>query len=306
MSGRGHRTLLGFPAMGLLNLLIIYGLWSSTFLLIKIVLGGRHGVPPFLLGAVRMLCAGAAMIAIASLKRQSLRVNGAELRGIGLSSLLIWGGGGALLVWGMGAVSSGMAAIITASIPAFTLLLEHATTKKPLSASLIGCLVLGFGGLLVIVWPAMPGAQHGGAGGIVAVVLSSVCCALGFCLQRRHRTELPVLVVAGYQLIVSACLFAVLSMLCQESMPDITRRQTVAWAALTVVTAIGVMSFSHALRTLPIGVVMTYAYVNPVIGLLLGWLVLDERMSATGIGGAIAIVVSVAGLFNASQGEEGR
>jgi len=107
----------GLPLLGLVNLLIIYILWSSTFLAIKVTVAGEGGIPPFMMGTGRMFVAGVSLLSIGYLRKHRLKPLKQEILVISISSLLIWSGGTALLTWGMQYIQSGLAALITASVP---------------------------------------------------------------------------------------------------------------------------------------------------------------------------------------------
>jgi len=120
----------------------------------------------------------------------------------------------------------------------------------------------------------------------------------GSVLQSRYQVNLSTAVSAGYQQIIGGLCLLFIAMLMNEPMPQPVMEAWFAWGYLLLFGSIlAFTSFVNALRLLPTKIVMTYPYVNPVIAVFLGWLILEEAVSMWTLAGAILILLGVAGVF---------
>jgi len=283
--------------LGLINLLIVYVLWSSTFLAIRVAVIGQDGIPPFLMGTGRMFVAGVSLLIIGYLNKHRLKPSKQEVIVIITSSLLIWGGGTALLTWGMQHVQSVVAALITASVPIFVAVVNAILKREFPSLLLTSSLLLGFCGLSTIVWPSLVNGKSTEMAALLAVVCSAILCAVGFAIQSRFTVTLSAQIFSGYQLLAASSIFGSLMLFNHESLPQISFVALLAWGYLTVTTGLGVMAFAYILKLLPINIAMTYAYVNPVLALFWGWLILKEQVLIATLLGAVMVILAVIGVF---------
>jgi drug/metabolite transporter (DMT)-like permease len=287
----------GLPLLGLVNLVIIYILWSSTFLAIRITVAGEGGIPPFMMGTGRMFVAGASLLIIGYLSKHRLKPLKQEMFVILISSLFIWSGGTALLTWGMQYIQSGLAALITAAVPNVVALINAMISRLRPSLLLVSSLILGFCGMVIIVWPSILKGNLFEITSLIAVIFSAVLCAVGLVIQSRHTVTLSPQVFSGYQLLGSSIVFGSLMLLDNESLFQLSLRVVLAWGYLTIVTGLGVTAFTYILKLLPINIAMTYAYINPVLALFWGWWLLKEEILIKTAFGALMVILAVIGVF---------
>jgi drug/metabolite transporter (DMT)-like permease len=148
---------------------------------------------------------------------------------------------------------------------------------------------------------AYPGLRSGVRADVVSVIvllLGSLSWGLGSLLQRRHPVDLDAIASAAYQQLFGGLGVLSLSFIVGEPLPTPTPMAWLGFAFLLVFGSLfAFTSYLTALRLLPTRVVFTYAYVNPVLAALLGWLFLDERISGWTLGGAALVLLGVAGTF---------
>jgi drug/metabolite transporter (DMT)-like permease len=140
----------------------------------------------------------------------------------------------------------------------------------------------------------------------VALLLSPLCWALGSVFQARRPVNLSPQVMSGYHHLTALFGFLIASLALGEPIPHPSVSAWLAWGYLVIfASAIAFTSYVLALRLLPINIVMTYAYINPVLALFLGWLVLDESITLRTLCGAGLVVLSVFAIFHARQQRKG-
>jgi drug/metabolite transporter (DMT)-like permease len=134
--------------------------------------------------------------------------------------------------------------------------------------------------------------------GVIAVAFAAISWGLGSIVVNRRRLDLDPMVISGWQQLAGGVGFAVIAMLVAEPAPKPTPEAWAAWAYLVVFgSLVAFTCFVYALKLLPTTVVMTYAYVNPVIAVLLGWIVLSEPITLFTVVGMTLIVGGVYGVF---------
>jgi drug/metabolite transporter (DMT)-like permease len=279
----------------------IYVVWGSTFLAIAIVV---RDLPPFFSMALRHLVAGGLLFAWVWWRRGRLRLGprewGAALVFGGL--LFVVGHGG--LAWAQQDVPSGVAALLVGTIPFwFALLARIAFGEKLGRRALVG-LVLGFAGLALLVDPS----GQGGAEPVGALVigLGAFAWAAGSVSARRLPLPDDTLLSAAMGMLAGGAMLAVVSGVGGE-FGDIrfTPEALAATGYMVVVgSLIGFSAYVWLLKVAPASTVSTYAYVNPVIALLLGWAFNDEVITGRTLVAGGAIIVGVALMVSRSPEKE--
>jgi drug/metabolite transporter (DMT)-like permease len=275
---------------------VVYVLWGSTYLANKLIIAS---VAPLLLGGVRFLVGGSllGLVVLATAGRRAFRMTRAQLGTTALSGLLLPAWGNGLVALGQQQVASGMAALLIASVPLYIVLLRALTGDRPRTATFLGVGVGVVGlGVLLLAGPS------GGSGGVFGNAWWGpwlvVVAALGWATGTFCTTRLPVppnpFALAAVQMLVGGFVLLSISLGIGDRL-DVAAVTPVAWwawAYMSVVVSLGAFSaYAYALATLPVSTVATYAYVNPVIAVLLGVLVVGERFSAVQLlGGAIVLV----------------
>ncbi len=294
-SSPGERSI---EARGIINLFIVYIVWGSTYLAIRIAVRPGSGIPPFTLGMVRILIAGILMLLISALRRSPMRPTRKELVVLACSGILLWTGGNGMVNWAEQRIDSSLAALLIATVPLWMVLMESILDRKKPSSGLVLSLIIGFTGIALLSATTLQTGDMGDIVSLLALVLASISWTLGSLLQSRMPVSLSIEVSAGYQQIFGGLGFVVLVLLTGEPRPTPTTEAWLAWGYLIFVgSLIGFTAYVRILQLLPMSVAMTYAYVNPVVALFLGAVILSEPLNLTTLAGAALVLLGVAGVF---------
>jgi drug/metabolite transporter (DMT)-like permease len=289
------------PLAGVLHLLIIYIVWGSTYLAIRVAVREGSGFPPFAVGALRTLAGGAILWSLAALRRRRLRLTAYETGVLFASGLLLWTAGNGLVTWAETRAESGYAALIIATIPIWIALMEAVADRRVPPPLLIFSLLLGLAGIAVLSFSQLAGGDQRDLAALAALLLAPFCWALGSVLQRRRPVGVAPQVSAAYQQLFGSVGFFAVALLVNEPAPTPTREAALAWLYLVIMgSVVAFSSYVAALQMLPTRIVATYSYVNPVIAVLLGAVILGEAITPATIVGMILVLISVAGVFRAT------
>ncbi|MFF2353130.1 EamA family transporter [Kitasatospora sp. NPDC058115] len=272
-------------------LAIVYVVWGSTYLGIRIAV---ETMPSFLSAAARFLTAGLLLAGFVAVRhgRAGLRVDLRQLGSAALVGGLLLTGGNGLVVLGETWIPSGLAALLVAAVPLWMVLLTAAGGDRPRPAELGGVL-LGLVGLTVLSAPAIGGDIA--PAGVIAILCGTLTWASGSFAAKRIRMPGNVLASSAYQMLAGGLGNALIGLLRGEQHGlhpgDISTR---SWLALGFLVVFGSLvaftAYAWLLRSAPLTLVATYAYVNPVVAVLLGRLVLAEPLTGpTLLGGAIVV-----------------
>lgn len=283
---------------GLLHLFVVYIVWGSTYLAIRVSVRPGAGFPPFTLGTVRTLIGGCALLVWAQFTRRRLRVGSGELIVLAISGILFWPIANGLVAWAEQRADSGLAALLVAAAPIWAAFLEAYLDRRPPSWLLVAALVIGFGGIGLLSAPVFMEGVRADVLSVIALLMAGMVWATASVLQNRRKTSLSALANSGYQQIIGGFVFLLIVAAIREPEPTPIPE---AWWGLGYLTVFGSIlaftSFTQALRLLPASIAMTYAYVNPVIAVILGWLILREPITGWKIAGSALILISVAVTF---------
>jgi drug/metabolite transporter (DMT)-like permease len=270
----------------------IYVVWGSTFLAIAVVV---RDLPPFLAMGLRHLVAGSLLFGWVWWRRRAqLRLGYREWGAAFVfgGALFLVGHGG--LAWAQQDVPSGIAALLVGTIPLWFALIARAVYGERLGGRALIGLVLGFGGLALLVDPS----GHGGAKpiGVLVIAISAFAWAAGSLWSRGSPLPDDTLLAAAMGMLAGGLMLAVVSGLTGE-LDDarFTPEALGATAYMVVVgSLVGFSAYVWLLKVAPASTVSTYAYVNPVIAVLLGWAFNDEVITRRTLIAGVAIVVGVA------------
>lgn len=274
--------------------LIVCVVWGSTYLAIRI---GVESLPPFLMAGVRYLIAGAILAAIAKALGESLTLSRSDLKTLAITGTLLLAGGNGLVMWAEKTVESGTASIyiVTVAIWAatFDAMIRGGTTK--FSWSLIGGLILGLVGMLILTGAAAEALRPDTLGGPIALISASAFWAFGSVYLKRHPVSVGFQTSAAMQMLFGGAVLVLIGLLRHETSE--WHGSTRAYAALLYLIVfgaiIGFTAYGYALRHASATLVGTYAYVNPVVAVLLGWAVLGESIGMRKIAAMAIILVAV-------------
>jgi drug/metabolite transporter (DMT)-like permease len=275
---------------------VIYVVWGSTYLAIRIVV---TDLPPLVTAGTRFLIAGA-IVALALAIRSGpshLRLGRLELAAAMLVGLALLLGGNGLVVLAEQTVPSGLTALIIGSTPLVLIVLRLIWRERIPTGTLIGT-VVGFVGVACLIVPAWTG---GGADafGVALLVLAEISWASGSFISSRARMPADPFVSTAVQMLTGGAAMLVLGLLLGEPFEPATWLTApdafVAWLYLIFIGSLaGFTAYTWVLQHAPISRVATYAYVNPIVAVILGVVILNEVITPAMLLGGAIIVVAVA------------
>ena len=282
----------------LLPLFIVYLAWGATYLAIRFGVREGSGFPPFSFASLRYLSAGALLWLWGVLRRRRMRPTKKEWTTLVLSGLLMLVGGNGMVTWAEQQADSSLAALMVAAVPIWAILIEAVLNKKAPSLRLLAAVLVGFSGIALLAVPGMLNGVQAEVLSISALLFAGFSWALGSVRQVRWPVSLDPAINSGYQMLIGGGGLFLLSRLSREPWPAPTRESWIALIFLSIVgSVLAFTAYITALRNLPIHVVMTYTYVNPVIAVLLGWLILQEQITNWTLGGMGLVMLGVVGVF---------
>jgi drug/metabolite transporter (DMT)-like permease len=301
------RTARGYTSAVRTRLLLAFGalyfIWGSTYLAIRI---GLEGSPPFMLAASRFALAGSLLTAWA-LSRGPPRPTRDELRDAAVVGLLLFMGGNASVVWAEQTVASGVVALLVATVPLWLLLMRWAHERvRPTRMEFTG-VALGLVGVWVL---ASPGGAPGAVSltGLAAMLAGTCAWSAGSLYSRaRPRSRAPAL-TAGLEMLVGAAGLALLSLVrgepAQFQSSALTVRSVGAVLYLAMFgSVVAFTAYKWLLARVSPTKVGTYAFVNPVVALLLGWAFAGEAVTGRTVLAMGAIVGAVVMITIAHSGD---
>jgi len=249
----------------LIAYLIVCVFWGSTYLAIKV---GVTELPPFLFAGLRFAVAGFLLLAIARALGDPLPKR-SDWPTLAIVGLLLLAGGNAFVVWSEQYVSSGVASIFVVTVAMWTALFDAIIPggSSELNCRVAAGLLLGFLGTLLLVGATPAEILAADKRGPIALTIASASWSLGSVYAKRHPTQASPYMGAAIQMIVGGTAVAIVGTALGE------------WASWHL-SSRGMGAISYALRHASATIVGTYAYVNPVIAVLLGWLLLHEPVGS--------------------------
>jgi drug/metabolite transporter (DMT)-like permease len=275
---------------------VIYVVWGSTYLAIRIVV---ETIPAFLSAGVRFLIAGVLLMGFLALRRTPLP-NASQWKHSLVSGLLLSVGGNGLVVWAEQSISSGLAALLVALAPVWFALLDWLRPggTRPQLKTVIG-IIIGFAGVILLVSGRSASDSHSNSlWAALAVVVAGVLWAAGSLYSKHSPNQGSPWMNAAAQMICGGVGLLLLALICREparvDLANVSTRSAMALLYLIVFGSwIGFTAYVWLLRVSTASRVSTYAYVNPVIAVLLGWLVLGETISGRMLWGALVVLAGV-------------
>ena len=284
---------------GIIHLVVVYIVWGSTYLAIRVAVREGSGFPPFTMAASRVFVASIILFTWAVVAGKGLKVGRRELGVLFVSGILLWVGGNGLVSWAERRAESGYSALLIAALPLWVAIMESIIDRRPPTFRLIAALLIGLAGVAVLNGPVILEGADQDVFAAVALICAAILWGLGAIFQRRKALSLKPEVSSGYQQLFGGIGLLLAALLTGEPRPTPVPEAWVAWGYLVIFGSVfAFTSFVKALRLLPTNIVMTYAYVNPVVAVILGRLILKESITVWTIGGSVLIILGVMGVFH--------
>jgi drug/metabolite transporter (DMT)-like permease len=284
-------------------LAVVYVVWGSTYLFILLA---ERTLPVFVMSSLRFLIAGGLLYAWAVRRgdtegdrpgaRQWLA---AAVVGAGLFLI-----GNAGVAWAEKRVDTGVASLIIAAVPLWMALFDRVACGQRLSRTAVSGLAVGFCGVALLAWPSGPG--HVEVAGAVALLVSGAGWAAGSLYSRRAPLPRRPFVAAGMQMLAGGVLLAIVAAATGEvtQVHDVSVTSALSLVYLiTVGSWLAFTAYAWLLRTVRTSLVSTYAYVNPLVAVFLGWAVESEPVSVRTLVAGVVILAAVALIVTPPRGE---
>lgn len=285
-------------------LVTVYIIWGSTYLAIRVVVDA--GIPPILGMGTRFLVAAAVMMAILAARDgfSSLKISWIELRGAAIMGLLLLAGGNGVVAIAEQTVPSGLTALIIGAVPLWFVLLRFGGGDRPRALTWLGVLV-GFAGIAAISLPK-GGIEGVESWGVLLLLVATVSWATGSYLSPRLHLPRRTMVAVSYEMLAGGLIMTIGSVAFSATRTfDPVTVSADGWIALGYLVVFGSLlgftAYAYALANAPLSLVGTYAYVNPVVAVVLGWAILSEPITAVVIGGGALVVLGVALVVSAER-----
>ncbi|MGC8633425.1 MAG: EamA family transporter [Candidatus Limnocylindrales bacterium] len=272
---------------------IVYVVWGSTYLAIRVMV---EGLPPLLAGGIRFVVAGM-ILGVALTAQGGIRrfaVERRELLGAAAVGIALLAAGNGGINTAEQRVPSSLAALGAASIPLWVVVFR-ALAHERVTRGTMGGVALGFAGVAVLASQGEGGSVDAGA--MAILVVACACWAAGtFASSRIPMPRDPLVSTAVEMLAGGLVLLLAAAILEPGGLP--AHVETRSWLALGYLVAFGSLlaftAYTWLLAHAPVSQVATYAYVNPVIALVLGWAILSEPLTPFLLAGAVLVLVAVA------------
>jgi drug/metabolite transporter (DMT)-like permease len=276
-------------------LIVVYLIWGSTYLAIRYAV---ETTPPFLMAAVRFLISGGFLYTLRRCKGDP-RPEAVEWRSAAIIGIFLLVGGNGGVAWAEQFVTSSLAALLVATVPLWMVLIDtfRPAGKRPGLAAVVGILI-GFVGVVLLIGSAAGGADAANLPGAAALLFASLSWATGSIYGKSARLPASQLLGTGMQMLAGGMALMLLAIVRGEwsgfEMAAVSPRSALALAYLTVIGSSAFVAYVWLLRVAPTPLVATYAYVNPLVAVLLGYFLAQESMTVHTLLAAGLIIGSVA------------
>ena len=275
-------------------LIVVYLIWGSTYLAIRYAV---ETTPPFLMAAVRFIISGGFLYALRRFKGDP-RPEAVEWRSAAIIGIFLLVGGNGGVAWAEQFVISSLAALLVATVPLWMVLIDtfRPAGKRP-GLMAIGGILIGFVGVVLLIGSAAGGADTENLSGAVALILASLSWATGSIYSKSARLPPSQLLGTGMQMLAGGVALMLLAIVRGEwsgfELAAVSPRSALALAYLTVIGSSAFVAYVWLLRVAPTPLVATYAYVNPLVAVLLGYFLAQEPMTVSSLFAAGLIIGSV-------------
>ena len=274
---------------------------------------GVHLLPATILAGTRMITGALIMLTFCALRGKRLVYNRNVMGNLAVVGLLLLFGGNIGLVWSEKYLASGLAALLVAVVPLYVAVIESILPRgERLQARGLAGIALGFLALIALLWPSFHAAvgAHSRPMQIIAafvVLLGALSWAIGSVRFRRLGLEVDPLVAAGWEMMAAGLCNLVIATATWQWPRATWNRESVGAIGYLVLfgSLLGFSCYIWLIHHVPVAKAATYAYVNPVVAVILGAVVLGEHLQPTEYVGMVAVICSVA-LVTTSRTKSGR
>lgn len=282
-----------------LALAIVCVLWGTTYTGIRV---GVETIPPMLLSAMRLITAGSCFLILWSRSISWKSVGKTFLSAHTVAGFFLFSLGNGLVCLAEVGIASSLAAIIGSLIPIWVLLINQIMNRseKP-NLVVIAGMVIGLGGIVLIYGEHAGSSMLISISGVLLMFAAGVSWAFGSVWLKRKHIESDPFSTAGFQMLIGGALLIPASLLTESWSPSAFSSRSV-YALIYLITfgsMLAYFCFLYALKRLPVTIVSLYAYINPIVALLFGWLLLDEKVNARIL---IGIVITLLGVYLVNRG----
>lgn len=287
------------PALVALAFTTLYLVWGSTYFFIQIAV---HEIPALLMGAIRFFAAGLLLLGWCAWNQERL-FDWQQLKPALITGLLLLFVGNGAVIWAEKTMPSSLVAVFVSSAPLWFILIDFPKWKENLASTgtLVG-LSIGFIGVILLFWEQAAAVMNGSLGtaslaGLIVLLIGSISWA-GGSIYSKYKSRGSATVSSAWQMLAAAMAFSIGSMISGEGKGfDWSAVSGKAWWSviylITMGSLAGYSAYVWLLKVRPVTQVSTYAYVNPVVAVLLGVIFAGERMSALQLTGLAIILGSV-------------
>jgi drug/metabolite transporter (DMT)-like permease len=274
----------------------VYVFWGSGYVGIRVMV---EDIPPMLGGGLRFIASGLLLLAWSAARRPrgvaTLRIDRRQLLGLSILGMLLCAASGGFLGIGEQHVTSSLAALLAASVPLWVIVLRAGAGRRP-SWAVLGSALVGFGGVGLLF---LPGGQDGATSvfGATLILAGALSWAVGSWIAPRLALPGDVVLATGWQMLLGGVGLAVIGLAAGEApqlhVPALDSAVALVYLAL-VSGGLGYTAYVWLLHHAPLDQISTFAYVNPLVAVALGWALLGEAVSGLTLAAATLIVGSVA------------
>jgi drug/metabolite transporter (DMT)-like permease len=285
-----------FLSKAWIALLCVYFFWGTTYLGIRVAL---ETTPPLLLVAIRFTISGVLMLAVAKLQRQHIPgIREREFWWTSLFGLGMLGIGNTCLAVAEQWIPAGLAAVFVTTSPFWMVGLDALVPGGDrFRPRVLWGMLIGLGGVILLLLPGTGGTEMSSLviTAFLVLQLGNIGWSTGSIFQRRYPTQAHPIVSGAIQQMVTGLLFWIPALLTQKTPYVFTWRGSLAILYLaTFGSIVGYSAYLYVLDKLPIPIVSTYVYVNPIVACVLGWLILNEPLGSREIIAMLIIFIGVA------------
>lgn len=278
----------------LLALAYICIIWGTTYLSIRIVV---QLFPPFLFAAIRQIISGTIIIAIALMLNRKADLTKKNIIHQALIGFLLITMGNGFVSWGEKFIPSGVAALICSLMPLNAVMLNIVIAKEKINVPIFLGLITGIIGIGLIFRDSIADlANSAYFWGMIATFMASSCWSLGSVLNKKHVSIINPIFNSGLQLCFGSIgLFILSSFMDDYSHVDLFQPAVIGNMVYLIIfgSVLAYTLYMYALKELPVGITSLYAYVNPLVAVLLGYWILNEQLTWYTAGAFATIVAGV-------------